>query len=57
MNIPPQFFDILVLLSAAVGIILAGRRLMQDLRGGPRFSDAPPDPDLNPNPSGEKTQE
>ncbi|MCY3573851.1 MAG: hypothetical protein OXG92_04310 [Chloroflexi bacterium] len=31
----PQFFDLLILLSLALGMLLAGRRFRQDLRANP----------------------
>lgn len=36
----PQFFDLLVVLSLALGVLLAGRRFLRDLRKPPP-DDAP----------------
>ena len=38
----PQFFDLLIVISLALGVILAGRRFVRDLRL-PQPDDAPMD--------------
>jgi ABC-type Co2+ transport system permease subunit len=35
--IPPQVFDVLILVISAVGIVIAIRRIQSDFRKGPRF--------------------
>jgi hypothetical protein len=42
--ITPQFFDILVLVTAVIGIYFGARRLLHDLRGAPRFPETPKTP-------------
>jgi hypothetical protein len=39
--IQPEFFDALVLIIIAIGVVLAGLRIRSDFRAGPRFPDSP----------------
>ncbi len=39
--IQPEFFDALVLVIIAIGVILAGLRIRSDFRAGPRFPESP----------------
>lgn len=39
--IQPEFFDALVLLIIAIGVVLAALRIRSDFRAGPRFPDTP----------------
>jgi hypothetical protein len=39
--IQPEFFDALVLIIIAIGVVLAALRIRSDFRSGPRFPDTP----------------
>ena len=40
----PGFFDALVLIVVAIGLVLAAIRSSKDFRQGPRWTDNPPEP-------------
>lgn len=39
-NLTPEFFDLLVIVNIIIGVIIAGRRFLKDVRG-PLPDDAP----------------
>lgn len=50
--IQPEFFDAVVLIIIAIGVVLAGLRIRSDFRDGPRFPETP----ITPIPANPKTQ-